>query len=413
MINELIERAKGKGASDLHLEPGLPTVFRISGKLEIQGEPISSETLNTLARQIVNNENWAEFLSKGSFDTSMNIQNVRCRINVFRTNRGIGFAIRLLSSFQPTVEKLNLHPDINEVIKHSHGLVLFCGPTGSGKSSTMAALIQELNQLQSKHIITIESPVEYHFKMIHSIIRQREVGRDTPSFYQGIIDSMREDPDVLMVGEMREPEVMRETLNAAETGHLVFATIHSGSSGEAIYRLVNAFPAEMQDNVRAQIADCLLAVICQRLVYRSDIDMRVPECEILFANFAIKSIIRSGIYSKIKDVLQTGSEDKMWTFERYRKWLNNRSTWHSPKKESSEKPIELNRNDEASNSNMMTKSKFSSNVNVAKHSKSVSINQSKIESKIDQNGVYKINESEDEDLDTILKILEKPKNKID
>ena len=411
MINELIKTAKAKGASDLHLEPGLPTVYRISGKLEIQGEPVSSETLNTLARQIVNNENWAAFLSKGSFDTSMNIQNVRCRINVLRTNRGIGFAIRLLSSFQPTVEKLNLHPDINEVIKHSHGLVLFCGPTGSGKSSTMAALIQELNQLKPKHIITIESPVEYHFKMIHSIIRQREVGRDTPSFYQGIIDSMREDPDVLMVGEMREPEVMRETLNAAETGHLVFATIHSGSSGEAIYRLVNAFPAEMQDNVRAQIADCLLAVICQRLAYRSDINMRVPECEILFANFAIKSIIRSGKYSKIEDVLQTGSEDKMWTFQRYRKWLNNRKTWHFPKNESSEKPIELNRNDEVLNSDMMIKSKFSSNVNVSKHSKSVSINKSKLESKTDQNGVYKINEPED--IDTILNMFEKPKNIID
>ena len=411
MINELIEIAKAKGASDLHLEPGLPTVYRISGKLEIQGEPVSSETLNTLAQQIVNNENWAAFLSKGSFDTSMNIQNVRCRINVLRTNRGIGFAIRLLSSFQPTVEKLNLHPDINEVVKHSHGLVLFCGPTGSGKSSTMAALIQELNQLKPKHIITIESPVEYHFKMIHSIIRQREVGRDTPSFYQGIIDSMREDPDVLMVGEMREPEVMRETLNAAETGHLVFATIHSGSSGEAIYRLVNAFPAEMQDNVRAQIADCLLAVICQRLAYRSDINMRVPECEILFANFAIKSIIRSGKYSKIEDVLQTGSEDKMWTFQRYRKWLNNRKTWHFPKNESSEKPIELNRNDEVLNSDMMIKSKFSSNVNVSKHSKSVSINKSKLESKTDQNGVYKINEPED--IDTILDMFEKPKNIID
>lgn len=411
MINELIEIAKAKGASDLHLEPGLPTVYRISGKLEIQGEPVSSETLNALAQQIVNNENWAAFLSKGSFDTSMNIQNVRCRINVLRTNRGIGFAIRLLSSFQPTVEKLNLHPDINEVIKHSHGLVLFCGPTGSGKSSTMAALIQELNQLKPKHIITIESPVEYHFKMIHSIIRQREVGRDTPSFYQGIIDSMREDPDVLMVGEMREPEVMRETLNAAETGHLVFATIHSGSSGEAIYRLVNAFPAEMQDNVRAQIADCLLAVICQRLAYRSDINMRVPECEILFANFAIKSIIRSGKYSKIEDVLQTGSEDKMWTFQRYRKWLNNRKTWHFPKNESSEKPVELNRNDEVLNSDMMIKSKFSSNVNVSKHSKSVSINKSKLESKTDQNGVYKINEPED--IDTILNMFEKPKNIID
>ncbi|MDA8141851.1 MAG: ATPase, T2SS/T4P/T4SS family, partial [Desulfobacteraceae bacterium] len=205
MINELIEAAKAKGASDLHLEPGLPAVYRAGGQLEMQGEPISSEALNALARQIIDKESWSDFLSKGSYDTSMNIQNVRCRINILRTNRGIGFAIRLLSSFQPTVEKLNLHPDINEVIKHSHGLVLFCGPTGSGKSSTMAALIQEINQSKSKHIITIESPIEYQFKMIHSIIRQREVGKDTPSFYQGIIDAMREDPDVLMVGEMREP----------------------------------------------------------------------------------------------------------------------------------------------------------------------------------------------------------------
>lgn len=407
MLNELIILAKAKGASDLHLEPGLPAVYRIGGKLEIQGESILPEKLNALARQIVNNENWEEFLSRGSFDTSMNIQNVRCRINVLRTNRGIGFAIRLLSSFQPTIEKLNLHPDINDVIKQSHGLVLFCGPTGSGKSSTMAALIQELNQSKSKHIITIESPIEYQFKMIHSIIRQREVGRDTPSFYQGIIDTMREDPDVLMVGEMREPEVMRETLNAAETGHLVFATIHSGSSGEAIYRLVNAFPAEMQDNVRAQIADCLLAVICQRLVYRSDINMSVPECEILFANFAIKSIVRSGKYSKIGDILQTGSEDKMWSFQRYREWLNNRKTWHFPKNESIEEPVEHNRNDKLVKSDIVSKSKSSSNLNGPEQINSVSKDKSKPEDKTAQNGIYKINEPED--IDTILKMLEKPK----
>lgn len=406
MINQLIETAKTKGASDLHLEPGLPAVYRISGNLEIQGEPIKPEVLDTIARQIVSNENWADFIGKGSFDTSMNIRNVRCRINVLKTNRGIGFAIRLLSSFQPTVETLNLHPDINEVIKHRHGLVLFCGPTGSGKSSTMAALIQELNQSKSKHIITIESPIEYHFKMIRSIIRQREVGRDTPTFFQGIVDAMREDPDILMVGEMRDPEIMRLTLNAAETGHLVFATIHSGSSGEAIYRLVNAFPAEMQDNVRAQIADCLLAVICQRLVYRSDIDMRVPECEILFANFAIKSIIRSGKYSKIEDVLQTGSEDNMWSFQRYREWLNNRKTWNFPKSESLEKPIELSRKVKKTGNDMMTESKPSSSKNVYGQSKSVSKDKRK-ESKSGQKGVYQIDESED--IDTILKMLEKPK----
>lgn len=139
MINELIETAKTKGASDLHIEPWLPAVYRVGGKLEIQGEPIPSKTLNAIAREIVGHENWSDFMSKGSFDASMNIENVRCRINALRTNRGIGLAIRLLSSFQPTLEKLNLHPDLNEVIRYKHGLVLFCGPTGSGKSSTMAA----------------------------------------------------------------------------------------------------------------------------------------------------------------------------------------------------------------------------------------------------------------------------------
>lgn len=407
MISKLIETARIKGASDLHLEPGLPAVFRISGKLEIQGEPISPEILNAMARQIAGDENWSDFMEKGSFDTSKNIQNVRCRINVLKTNKGIGFAIRLLSSFQPTIEKLNLHPDITHVIKHRHGLVLFCGPTGSGKSSTMAALIQELNQSESKHIITLESPIEYHFKMIRSIIRQREVGRDTPSFYQGIIDAMREDPDVLMVGEMREPDVMRLTLNAAETGHLVFATIHSGSSGEAIYRLVNAFPAEAQDNVRAQVADCLQAVICQRLVYRPEMNMRVPECEILNANFAAKSIIRSGKYSKIGDVLQTGVEDKMWSFQRYRQWLNNRNTWYLPKNESLETPVELNKSDNALPNKMMIKAKPLTGIKAASDSKRISAGKNKLESATEQKGVYDIESPED--IDTILKMLDKPK----
>ncbi len=406
MINELIETAKTKGASDLHLEPGLAPVYRISGRLEIQGEPIKADVLRSIAQQIVGNQNWSEFISNGSFDTSMNIQNVRCRINVLRTNRGTGLAIRLLSSFQPTVEKLNLHPDIKEVIQHNHGLVLFCGPTGSGKSSTMAALIQELNQSQSRHIITLENPIEYHFRMIRSIIRQREVGRDTPSFFQGIIDAMREDPDLLMVGEMREPDVMRLTLNAAETGHLVFATIHSGSSGEAIYRLVNAFPAQMQDNVRAQIADCLLAVICQRLVYRPDIDLRVPECEILFANFAAKSVIRSGKYSKIEDILQTGAEDKMWSFQRYREWLNRRNTWHYPKSETFENPIEFDRNEKIPDNSILTQPEPASKTIKSKRKKPVSQNVNEPASHTEED-VYRIDEPED--IDSILKMFEKPK----
>jgi twitching motility protein PilT len=237
-------------------------------------------------------------------------------------------AIRILSAFQPTLEKLNLHPDLQEILRHSHGLVLVSGPTGCGKSSTMAALIQEINLKHAKHIITIENPVEYHFKIQRSFIRQREVGRDTPSFSQGLIDAMREDPDVLMVGEMREPEVMRQTLNAAETGHLVFTTVHSGSVVEALQRIVAAFPAEFQNGVRAKLADSVLAVICQRLIFLPHLNIRVPECEILFCNLTVKSIIRDGKFFKLNDVLQTSANEKMWPFDRYRQWMDNRTSWY-------------------------------------------------------------------------------------
>src|SRR5207342_562535 len=160
--------------------------------------------------------------------------------------------------------KLNLHPDLRRHISHHNGLIIVSGATGSGKSSTMAALIQEINLGEARHIVTIESPIEYSFRPRASYIRQREVGRDTPSFEQGLLDALREDPDVLMVGEMREPETMRLTLNASETGHLVLATVHSSTCAEALQRLVGAFPAEIQNNVAAQLADCLVGVIAQR-----------------------------------------------------------------------------------------------------------------------------------------------------
>ena len=151
-----------------------------------------------------------------------------------KPSRGVGLAIRLLSSFQATVEKLNLHPDLKKLVKNTHGLILVSGPTGSGKSSTLAALIQEINLTETRHIVTVESPIEYTFRPRRAFIRQREVGRDTPSFEQALLDALREDPDVLMVGEMRDPETMRLTLSASETGHLVLATVHSSSCAEAI-----------------------------------------------------------------------------------------------------------------------------------------------------------------------------------
>ena len=255
---------------------------------------------------------------------------MRCRINILQTSRGVGFAIRLLASFQATVEKLNLHPDLKKLVSASHGLILLSGPTGCGKSSTLAALIQEINLVDTRHIVTIESPIEYIFRPRRAFIRQREVGRDTPSFEQALLDSLREDPDVLMVGEMRDPETMRLTLSASETGHLVLATVHSSSCAEAVQRVVSAFPAEIQAGVAAQVADCLLAVISQRLRYRPDLNIRVPECEILMATHAVKNFIRNREFFKIASALETGAEHGMWSFQRYRTWLDNRKSWHVP-----------------------------------------------------------------------------------
>jgi twitching motility protein PilT len=208
--------------------------------------------------------------------------------------------------------------------------VIISGPTGSGKSSTLAGLIQEINLTESRHVLTLESPIEHIFRARRAFIRQREVGRDTPSFAQGLLDALREDPDVLMVGEMREPETMRLTLNAAETGHLVFATVHSGSCAEALQRIVLAFPAEIQSNVAAQLADCLVAVVCQRLRFRPDLSIRVPECEILRSTSSVKTFIRNRDFFKLPQALETGAEHGMWSFDRYQTWMAKRTQWHIP-----------------------------------------------------------------------------------
>ena len=188
-------------------------------------------------------------------------------------------------------------------------------------------MLQEINLTEARHIVTIESPIEYTFRPRRAYIRQREVGRDTPSFEQALLDALRQDPDVLMVGEMRDPETMRLTLSASETGHLVLATLHSSTCAEALQRVVSAFPAEIQSGVSAQLADCLLAVISQRLRFRPDLNIRVPECEILMATHAVKNFIRNRDFFKIVSALETGADHGMWSFERYRAWLESRTKW--------------------------------------------------------------------------------------
>jgi twitching motility protein PilT len=329
-LESLISAAAASGASDLHLESRLAPATRVRGVLRVAGEPIPPQALSEMARAVIGEEQWPHFLERRSFDLSKTISGVRCRINILHTSRGVGMAIRLLAAFQATVEKLNLHPDLKKFLKHTNGLILVSGPTGCGKSSTMAALIQEINLAEARHIITVESPIEYSFRPRRSYIRQREVGRDTPGFEQALHDALREDPDVLMVGEMREPDTMRLTLAAAETGHLVLATVHSATCAEALQRVVSSFPPEIQGAVSSQLADCLVGVISQRLRFRPELNIRVPECEILMATHAVKNFIRTREFFKIASSLETGADHDMWTFQRYTKWLDSRTQWFVP-----------------------------------------------------------------------------------
>lgn len=332
-LETLIAAADAERASDLHLEAGLPPAMRIRGALRTLGDHLTAKDLLAFARGLIGEHEWPRFMEQRSYDCSRSIGGVRCRINILQTSRGVGFAIRLLASFHATIEKLNLHPDLKRLVTNPHGLVLVSGPTGSGKSSTLAALIEEINLTEARHILTIENPIEYTFRPRMAYIRQREVGRDTPSFEQALLDALREDPDVLMVGEMREPETMRLTLTASETGHLVLSTVHSSTCAEALQRVVSAFPAEIQSPVRAQLADCLLAVICQRLRFRPDLKIRVPECEILVSTTAIRAFIRNGDFFKIASQIEMGAEHGMWTFQRYHTWLEKKKSWHFPDSE--------------------------------------------------------------------------------
>ena len=328
---QMIPELKKKGASDLHLEPGLAPSARLQGSLIPLGDELveGSRTLS-LARSLLGKSEWDEFTKRQSFDLSCIIGGVRCRVSIMKTYRGVGLAIRLLSSFQPTLERLNLLPDLAKLVANHHGLIVVSGPTGSGKSSTLAALIHEINSKERLHIVTLESPIEYTILPRRSFVRQREVGRDTPSFDRALIDAMRQDPDVIMVGEMRERETIRLTLNAAETGQLVLSTLHSSNTADAMQRMVAAFPAEIQGGVCAQLADCLIAVVAQRLRFDESYGIRVPVCEILVATNAVRNLIRQGQFFKLASALETGHADGSWTFRRYNKWLEGRTDYFIP-----------------------------------------------------------------------------------
>ena len=330
MIQEWIRKGRELGASDLHIEADTAPVARIRGQLSAIGPAIAGTLVVQACRELLGGDGWSQFLNRGSADLSRTIAGVRCRVNIFQTLRGVAMAVRLLSSFQNNLRACNLHPELKKLSDATTGLIVVSGPTGSGKSTTLAALVEEINSSSARNIIAIESPIEYLFTNRRSFIRQREVPTHSPSYEQALVDALRENPDVLVIGEMRTPEVMRLTLSAAETGHLVIATMHSATCAEAITRLCMSFPAEIQGSIRAQLADCFVGLVCQRLDFLSEFHLRVPVCEILLPSAASKGTIRGGQFSQIANVLQTGGDVGMWNFDRYQRWVAQKKDWVPP-----------------------------------------------------------------------------------
>ncbi len=317
-------------ATDVHLESGLPPTFRVNGSLRRGTQALNSNTIHSLVQEITTSDQRTQLQTSGSVDLTRAFGKLNCRIHLMQTDRGSAIAIRILRALAPRLATSKLHPCLAELIQRESGLILLTGPTGSGKSTTLAAMLEEMNVTSNRHIVTLESPIEYRLDSKKSLIRQREVGRHTPSYEQGLMDCLREDPDVIGVGEMREPETMRLALAASATGHLVLATLHASNWADAVYRMMMAFPPEIQPSVLAQLSDSLVAIISQKISYRSQEQVLVPILEILVGTHASKNIIRKGDVTKLITTLQTGGTDGQWTFDRYQSWVDSQKFFLQP-----------------------------------------------------------------------------------
>ena len=305
-------------ASDLHLSVDHPPIMRIDGSLVpiIKESKITSEMSKGLAFSLMNKKQQDRFLEKKELDFSYNFQDkARFRVNVFFQRGNVSCALRLVPNRIRTIKELNLPSIIRSFTKVKQGFVLLCGPSSQGKSTTLAALIDEINHTRSDHIVTIEDPIEYVFQDDQSIIDQREVGEDTLSFANALRSTFRQDPDVIMVGEMRDAETIATAITAAETGHLVFATLHTNSAAQTIHRIVDSFDSEEQSQIRSQLSGSLLGIVSQRLIPRIKGGL-VPACEILIANHAISNLIRENKIHEIPSVIETSLEQGMISLNR-------------------------------------------------------------------------------------------------
>lgn len=317
MIDEILVEAIKRKASDIHLTVGKPPIYRIHGSLvETNREALKQEDTREMVQKILPPSLKEELLEKRQADFSYEIKGLsRFRVNVFFQRSQLSLAIRAIPVDVPSLEKLNLPQILRKVAEAKQGLVLVTGPTGSGKSTTLAAMIKHMNDTMKRHIITLEDPIEYIHHHNESIIDQREIGSDALDFAFGLRGALRQDPDVILVGEMRDLETIATAITAAETGHLVLATLHTSSAPQTIDRIIDVFPPNQQAQIRIQLASVLEAIVSQRLLPTADGNGRIAATEILINNHAIANLIRSEKNYQIPSIMQTSRAEGMHTME--------------------------------------------------------------------------------------------------
>ena len=321
LIEELLEDAVGKGASDIHISANLPPVFRIDGKLiRTNMEALTAENVETLVFPILNNEQRRKLEQEWELDLSYGIHGLgRFRVNVYKNNGTYAAAFRTINTQVPSLETLGLPPVVKKITERPRGLILVTGPTGSGKSTTLASMIDHINETRNEHILTIEDPVEFVHKSKKSVVHQRELGQDTRSFANALKSALREDPDIILVGEMRDLDTISLAITAAETGHLVMGTLHTSSASQTIDRIIDVFPQGQQQQIRIMLSNSLCAVFSQTLLPKlsenGEKKGRVMAQEIMVVNGAIANLIREGKTSQMYSAIQTGAQHGMQTLE--------------------------------------------------------------------------------------------------
>ena len=322
-LGELLGEMARRGASDLLLLPDAPPAVRINGKLSrLDGDEIESQTVRSLFAPHLGERSLRQLTEDGATDFSLSLSSensggggLRLRVNIQRQGGGLAAAIRALPQRIPGLAELNLPAVLEQLIRPDNGLVLICGPTGSGKSTTLAALLDGLNRAQFRHVITIEEPVEYEHRNRQSVFEQVEVGTDSPSFSAALRSALRRDPDVILVGEMRDLETMATAITAAETGHLILSTLHTSDVAQAVHRVVDVFPANQQAQIGQQLSLSVSAIVCQQLVPTADGKGRVPAVEVLLATYAVRNHIRRGNLDRLYNELVGGRSRGMVTME--------------------------------------------------------------------------------------------------